>query len=518
VRRSPAIRAAARAVLGLVAGLALVAAAGLAAPGGSAVGAALAPPAAPSPPEASALLVPTQQPRVDTRLSDQVNGVVHVINGGASGGDWLLRSNRAGDMNQQLQDFMCRWWGPGQAGPQPTGYQCAVCAVLHQLVEAGYAYSRRVSAAFAEIAVPFSRALALLAVVWLGLRMVVWDEGGAALLRAWRSTLFWIGGVAIALQVGWTGVLVPQAVAAANPTVFDWIFDTLQLEALAISSFTINVGMVEAPGATVAYLLPASSAAENALATGYTALWSVVETAVLPFVRLLFTSSFLSFAWIPGFVLAAPYVFVAGMFLSYLLQSAFYFVAIPAVSPLLVALMIFPATRGFAWAGLRVLFTGALTVVMASIAMGFTAYAMQVGGRALVADLAGCEQLLSFSGLVTSGGYWAMFLIGFLSILLHLAAPRLAANIGGASDSAAGAAGVVAGAQFAAARAIGAGRTAALGTGQPGGAFGVLGEKGVLGVGASAAAGSAGWLGGAAGGALLGRIRGAMGKGGGDAA
>lgn len=56
--------------------------------------------------------------------------------------------------------------------------------------------------------------------------------------------------------------------------------------------------------------------------------------------------------------------------------------------------------------------------------------------------------------IMGSSAYWAAFLLGFISVLLHLAAPRLASNISGANDSATSAMIVTAAGQFAAAKGI----------------------------------------------------------------
>jgi hypothetical protein len=106
----------------------------------------------------------------------------------------------------------------------------------------------------------------------------------------------------------------------------------------------------------------------------------------------------------------------------------------------------FPATRGFAASGMRIVLGGVLTVVFAAVAMGFTLSVLStfltkvpmtagsfVGGNNGVA------------AWVQSPQYWAAFILGFVSVLFHLKAATLASNISGASDGPGAAAAVVAG-------------------------------------------------------------------------
>jgi hypothetical protein len=177
-----------------------------------------------------------------------------------------------------------------------------------------------------------------------------------------------------------------------------------------------------------------------------------------------------------GLLLALPYVFVWGIFLAFTLEGIFKLLAITAVSPLLIAVAGFGPTRGFALTGLRVIVGGVLTVVFAGVAMGFT---MTVLRQALDgAPLATGGIKPDISGFLGSEQYWLVLLIGFISILFHLKAATLAANISGASDGP-GAAATVVGAGMAA---VGAAKTLTLKSAQK------LGRKGSEAFGAGARA------------------------------
>jgi hypothetical protein len=145
-----------------------------------------------------------------------------------------------------------------------------------------------------------------------------------------------------------------------------------------------------------------------------------------------------------GAVLALPFLFVWGIFLAFIVEGIFKLLAITAVSPLLIAAAAFRPSRGFAVSGFRVVLGGILTVVFAAVAMGFTMHVMrdftgriplnQNGFGVDISDWAGGQE------------YWGLILLGFVSVLFHLKAATLAANISGASDGPGAAAAVVTGA------------------------------------------------------------------------
>ena len=170
--------------------------------------------------------------------------------------------------------------------------------------------------------------------------------------------------------------------------------------------------------------------------------------------------------FIRALVLAIPFMFVLLIFAAFILESAFKFLAITATSPLWVAAAFFPFSRAWSTAAIRLYFSAAFTILFAAMAMGFTIgvteqYRLEFTCAASK-DSETCQLLgyNSSSEMAESGGrtidavenlllgsvsFWIMLFIGLVSVLLHLKAPTLAANISGANDSAAPAAAVVAG-------------------------------------------------------------------------
>jgi len=142
-------------------------------------------------------------------------------------------------------------------------------------------------------------------------------------------------------------------------------------------------------------------------------------------------------------VLAIPFVFVWGIFLAFVLEGVFKLLAITAIAPLLIAAAAFQSTRGFAISGARIVLGGVLTVVFAAVAMGFTLTVLDQFLSKIPFGQDGISA--SMKDWVLSPDYWGTFLLGFISILFHLKAATLAANISGASDGPGAAAAVVAG-------------------------------------------------------------------------
>jgi hypothetical protein len=177
-----------------------------------------------------------------------------------------------------------------------------------------------------------------------------------------------------------------------------------------------------------------------------------------------------------GAILAAPFLFVWGIFLAFVVEGIFKLLAVTAVSPLLIAAAAFRPSRGFAISGLRIVLGGALTVVFAAVAMGFTLHVMDyfIGEMPVVP---GSGFKLESANWVGGRGYWAMIVLGFVSVLFHLKAATLAANISGASDGPGAAATVVAGGLAAVAAAKGAALWSAGKAGRFGGrGLGLIGE------------------------------------------
>lgn len=140
-------------------------------------------------------------------------------------------------------------------------------------------------------------------------------------------------------------------------------------------------------------------------------------------------------------LLSLPFIFVWGIFLAFLLEGLFKLLAVTAVAPLLIAAMAFKPTRGFAISGLRIVLGGFLTVLFAAVAMGFTVAILRrefahlpIDGTTITGDI---------DKWLLGPGYWGVFILGFVSVLFHLKAATLAANISGAHDGPGAAASVV---------------------------------------------------------------------------
>jgi hypothetical protein len=146
---------------------------------------------------------------------------------------------------------------------------------------------------------------------------------------------------------------------------------------------------------------------------------------------------------IAALVLSLPYLFVWGIFMAFVLEGVFKLLAITSVAPLLIVAAAFPATRGFAISGMRVVLGGVLTVIFAAVAMGFTLSVLDTFMNTL--PMTGGSFNQGAAAFVKSKEYWAAFILGFVSVLFHLKAATLASNISGASDGPGAAAAVVAG-------------------------------------------------------------------------
>lgn len=145
-----------------------------------------------------------------------------------------------------------------------------------------------------------------------------------------------------------------------------------------------------------------------------------------------------------GLVLIIPYLFVWCIFLAFLLEGVFKLLAITALAPLAIIAAGFGPTRSFTVSAVRVLLGGALTVVFASVAMGFTVAVLRYYTEpGIIPRNADGTFAMGAGAFVFSAQYLALFILGFISILFHLKAATLAANISGALDSPGAAAAVI---------------------------------------------------------------------------
>lgn len=413
---------------------------------------------------------------------------------------------------------------------------CLFCGMFSELFTQAFGtgnggFARLAFDALLSPANALARIAATFLVVWTMLQFMLYEDASREVLK--RSLKL----VGILIGVGFF-------YSAGGGT---WLFETIiigmQKIGLGAADKVINAGMqactmtgtgAKGPGGT------------------YEGLWAGVECVAFSPVRLA-AENWAQMSgvvgvvsglgdWIAWLILAAPYMFVLGVFGAFLVQSMFYFLAVAGAAPVILLFLVFDSTRGIVWSALKLLLTGTLTIVFAGMAMGFTGfvlnkYAVNVAGFQAYTTNSSLNQCVSkevgeqqqagddpYSGImwsyqdtkyakivkacqekidqvektkeqmesdkvcsikhfVCTKSYWSAFLIGLISILLHLLAPRIAANLSGASDSAATAAAVVAGGQFAAAKALGWGKNSA------GYGAGITGRIGGLALGGSALGG-----------------------------
>ena len=157
-----------------------------------------------------------------------------------------------------------------------------------------------------------------------------------------------------------------------------------------------------------------------------------------------------------GFIMLLPFAFVMLIFAAYMVEAIFKFLATTALSPVWIAAAFLGRSRSFMESAIRLYISGGLTIVFASLAMGFT---LAVTHR----FTEGLYDAVAEEGavIIMSWGYWAMLVLGFISVLLHLKAATLASNISGSNDGAGPAAAtVMAGKMAVGAGIVGAARAA----------------------------------------------------------
>ena len=174
----------------------------------------------------------------------------------------------------------------------------------------------------------------------------------------------------------------------------------------------------------------------------FTGLLKIVEEQVRRVIALAWavvtdTGVFTLHLAIGGLALMIPYLFVWGIFLAFMLEGVFKLLAVTVLAPLAIVAAGFGPTRGFAVSALRISIGGALTVICASVAMGFTVAILRFYTAPPIIPVDAAGQIkVSAADFVFGPGYLAILLLGFISILFHLKAATLAATISGAIDSA----------------------------------------------------------------------------------
>lgn len=129
-----------------------------------------------------------------------------------------------------------------------------------------------------------------------------------------------------------------------------------------------------------------------------------------------------------------PYLFVWLIFLAYVLNYIFKITAITVLSPIMVALFTFPSMRKYSYAMGKIVLSGALTVIFASVAMGFTLKLFHTYMELLPVSESGELQAEAVTEFIFSTNFVALFAFGGVSVLFHLKAPVLARAISGVAD------------------------------------------------------------------------------------
>lgn len=129
-----------------------------------------------------------------------------------------------------------------------------------------------------------------------------------------------------------------------------------------------------------------------------------------------------------------PYLFVWMIFLAYVLNYIFKITAITVLSPIMVALFTFPSLRKYSYSMGKIVLSGALTVIFASVAMGFTLKLFHTYMALLPVSETGELEADLVKDFIFSTDFMALFAFGGVSVLFHLKAPVLARAISGVAD------------------------------------------------------------------------------------
>jgi hypothetical protein len=389
---------------------------------------------------------------------------------------------------------------------------CYFCGIFDALEQLATAYARLIFTTVAGYAGHILRIAFGFTIIAFCARLILFPREGA---EAWpkfivQSVIF-LAAVALLYasqaRAPWSLPPSQSSMSGQDPFIFVYIFDLFQSTALSLAQTIVSTGAQIAPSQSSTGGMVPLDVAKMGAHGAYSGLWTYVELVPYAIVHLASVNlggwNSLTFSWVPWFILAVPYVFVLGIFAAFMVQTMFYFISIACVSPLLIAGLAFEKTRSYFFSALRILLAGSLTIVFAAVAMGFTGsillfYMTKLNGQlgcapsgniltainGLISLIATginnylpnptsyIDQLLGLQSTATAAQqaqqaqtaltsvmqtseYWMMFLVGFISVLLHLAAPRLAANIAGAQDSAVSAAAVVAGGQMLMAKGLG---------------------------------------------------------------
>lgn len=351
--------------------------------------------------------------------------------------------------------------GPARTAAVTEDRQCLACAFFDSLVGVAERVVGKVGAAVGPSAAGLLGSLLLFGFVWYGGRLMTTMD-------------FTHLKTAFAIAAGGACA----AILLHDHTLYrDWIHLPLQNIALDFAVAVLSVSDVGVGKPTSPPLL-----------NGYTELIWLAEEQIWRIIKLVITIFKKGGADIAHYVLSGtlllPYLFVAGIFIAFMVECAFKFYSIGILAPVLTMLLPFRSTRAGAIAALRTLIGAGLTVIFASGAMALTvgivdkyvgvvdkqlqsreqyeaacakvanpAYDVQSdemgemwyhGGS--VAALK-CEKPYTHFTIYTKD-FFIFYIVGFVSVLLHLGSKSLASNISGANDGVGPAAATVAAAKL----------------------------------------------------------------------
>lgn len=415
-------------------------------------------------------------------------------------------------------DIACWWFVECGTGTAVVAMQknCYFCGIIVTLACQGGGYSRAIFLMFAPTALALARFCFLVFLAMqVGKLFVFPKDGGENLKEIVKQAFFFtlaISTLTASIAGGenpwlfdWVFDMMQRLTLAVSMKAINYM--AMQGIGQIIQASVPNFGggcpgfMQGSTSGSVAAALPYSTQ----VAQQYADLWAHVELGVYPIIAIamqrLTPDHFTAAGALAGIMLAAPYVFVLCVFGAFLVQTMFYFVAITSAAPFLIAGLMFQTSRGWLLSGVRFLLGGCMTIFFCAIAMGFTlslivinmGISMQNVGSGDIGVVKGLSKspfgeaasgivaawkFLTGSGStsapdlgstaanvvtlsissVDNAAYWQLFLVGYISIMLHLAAPRIASNISGANDSATTAATVVGAGQLAASKTVGVGR------------------------------------------------------------
>ncbi len=135
-------------------------------------------------------------------------------------------------------------------------------------------------------------------------------------------------------------------------------------------------------------------------------------------------------SWKPivaALILIIPYLLVICLFLAFMLEFVFALLVITAICPLLYSIICFKSLHPIVLSALRITLHGAMSLLFSSIAMGFTIEIFHKFSPLIPVESEGVSDQIS--GFIFSSQYWAIWILGFLSVFFHLKASSFAKQI-----------------------------------------------------------------------------------------